>query len=175
MSELMIIEGMKKLRIIEKKMSNNAQAIQRYASMISTEKPLFETEDKQKKEIKSLIQSNRDLLDEYLDLKKRIEFSNLSTIVEMGGKKYSISDLLVIKRKLAKIMLETFSSLNTHEGESRKRSFQYSDQSPQVVRFYKEEDKIDGLKKWQDLYDNIESRLEVINATTPLSSLPITE
>lgn len=175
MSELMIIEGMKKLRLIEKKMANNANAIQRYASMVSTEKALFETEEKQKKEIKSLIQSNQDLLDEYLILKKRVEYSNLTTQVKMGGKDYFISDLLVIKRTLARLMLNTFNSLNEHEGQSRLRGTSMSSVSgstPHVVRFYKEEDRISGLKVWQDLYDNIETRLEVINATTPLMPLP---
>jgi hypothetical protein len=42
------------------------------------------------------------------------------------------------------------------------------ERSPQVVLFYDEKDKIAGLDKWQDLYNNIDSRLEVINATTDL-------
>jgi hypothetical protein len=176
MSELMLIEAMKKLRTIEKRMAANSASIQRYASMVSNEKPYFETEDKQKKEIKQLIQSNQDLMGLYLDLKKRIEYTNLFTEVEIDGIKYPISDLLVIKRKMAQIMLNTFNSLNTIEGDSRRRTYpgqtDQSGKTPQVVRFYKEEDRIAGLKVWQDLYDNISSRLEVVNATTPLMSLP---
>jgi hypothetical protein len=176
MPEFMLIQAMKELRIVEKKMDNNAISIQHYASMVSNEKPYFETEDKQKKEIKSLIQSNQDLMERYLELKKRIEHTNLFTEVEMGGKKYFISDLLVIKRKLAQKMLHTFNSLNDVEGNSRLRGYgsmtNQAGERPHVVRFYREEDKNEGLKVWQDLYDNIESRLEVINATTPLMSLP---
>jgi len=175
MSDLMLIEGMKELRIIEKKMSANSAAIQRYASMVSTEKSFFETEEKQKKEIRFLIQSNQDLMERYLDLKKRIEYTNLFTTIEMNGKKYSISDLLVIKRKMAQTMLNTFNSLNDHEGNSRLRSYgtgSTAGDRPHVVRYYREEDKIAGLKVWQDLYDNITSRLEVVNATTTLLSLP---
>ena len=70
MAGLMLIEAMKKLRIIEKKMTNNAGSIQRYASMVSTEKTLFETDLKQRVEIKALIQSNKDLMERYLDFKK---------------------------------------------------------------------------------------------------------
>ena len=176
MAEFMVIQAMKELRLIEKKMDNNASAIQRYASMVSTEKPYFESEDRQKKEIKSLIQSNQNLMERYLDLKKRIEYSNLLSIVEIGGTKYTISDLLVIKRRLAQKMLHTFNSLNDQEGNSRLRSFgsstNQSGERPHVIRFYREEDKNENLRVWQDLYDNIESRLEVINATTPLVSLP---
>jgi hypothetical protein len=143
--------------------------------MLSNEKTYFETEEKQKQEINKLIQSNQDLMAHYLDLKKRIEYTNLFTEVEIDGKKRPISDLLVIKRKMAQIMLNTFNSLNTVEADSRRRSFtSYSEsgKTPQVVRYFKEEDRIEGLKVWQDLYDNISSRLEVVNATTPLMSLP---
>ena len=48
---MMIIQGMKTLGIIEDKMDKNTKDIQRYASQVSTERPLFETEDKQKKTI----------------------------------------------------------------------------------------------------------------------------
>ena len=176
MAEMMIIEGMKKLRLIEKKMDANAQAVQRYASMLSSDKPLFDNEDKQKQEVKKLIQSNTDLMKEYLELKKRVEFSNLNTKVEMGGITYSISDLLVIKRTLAQKMINTYNSLNENEGNSRKRMYggqtDLSGNKPTVVRFYREEDRNEGLNKWGDLYDNIEARLEVINAMNPLMSLP---
>lgn len=173
--EMMIVEGMKTLGIIEKKMNENTRAIQRYASMVSTERPLFETEDKQRRTIKELIQSNTDLLQRYLNLKTRVEYSNLMTIVEMDGENYSISELLVIQRKLATMMFATYNALNDTEGSGRLRMTsqpQTSGQAPHVVRFYKEEDKREQQRKWQDLMNNITTRLEVINATTKLLDLP---
>jgi len=172
--EMMIVEGMKTLGIIEKKISHNTRDIQRYASQVSTERPLFETEEKQRKAIKELTQSNVDLMQRYLQLKTRVEFSNLMTSVEMGGKKYSISELLVIQRKLAAMMLGTYNALNDTEGQSRLRmtSQPQTGESPHVVRFFKEEDKRDQQRVWQDLMDNITTRLEVINATSPLLDLP---
>ena len=170
----MIVEGMKTLGIIEKKMNENTRDIQRYASQVSTERPLFETEDKQRKTIKELIQSNSDLLKRYLNLKTRVEYSNLMTTVEMDGEKYSISELLVIQRKLATMMFATYNALNDTEGQSRLRltSQPQTGEAPHVVRYYKEEDKRDQQRKWQDLMNNITIRLEVINATTPLLDLP---
>lgn len=171
---MMIVEGMKTLGIIEKKMTNNTQDIQRYASMVSTERPLFETEDKQKQSIKELIQANVDLMKRYLHLKTRVEYSNLMTTVEMGGIVYSISELLVIQRKLASMMLGTYNALNDKDGQSRLRmtSQPQTGESPHVVRFFREEDKREQQRVWQDLIDNIITRLEVINATTPLLDLP---
>lgn len=171
---MMIIQGMKTLGIIEDKMDKNTKDIQRYASQVSTERPLFETEDKQKKTIRELTQSNVDLTKRYLSLKTRVEYSNLMTTVEMGGQVYSISELLVIQRKLAVMMLGTYNALNDVEGQSRLRmmSQPQSGETPHVTRFYREEDKREQQQVWQDLIDNITSRLEVINATSPLLDLP---
>jgi hypothetical protein len=172
--QMMIVEAMKSLRIVEKKMNTNTGDIQRYASQVSTERPLFETEDKQKRVIKELIQSNVDLMKRYLNLKTQIEYTNLMTIVEMDGKTYSISELLVIQRKLAAMMFATYNALNDTEGQSRLRmtSQPQSGEMPHVVRFYKEEDKREQRRTWQDLMNNIITRLEVINATTQLLDLP---
>lgn len=171
---MMIIQGMKTLGIIEEKMQKNTNDIQRYASQVSTERPLFETEEKQKKTIRELTQSNVDLMKRYLDIKTRVEYSNLMTTVEMGGEIYSISELLVIQRKLAIMMLGTYNALNDTEGQSRMRHIAQpqSGESIRVIRYYREEDKREQQDVWQDLIHNITSRLEVINATSPLLDLP---
>ena len=173
---MMIIEGMKTLGVIKKKMNDNTAAIERYASQVSTERPLFETEDKQKKTIRELTQSNSDLKDRYLHLKTRVEFSNLMTVVEMDGHKHSISELLILQRDLADRMLATYNALNDKEGRSRLRLSTQpqasGSEAPHVVRYYKEEDKLEKQRKWQDLIHNITIRLEVINATSPLLDLP---
>jgi hypothetical protein len=171
---MMIVEGMKTLRVIEKKMADNNTDIQRYASQVSTERPYFETEERQKAELKKLVQSNTDLLKRYLDLKQRIEYTNLMTVVDMNGERYSLSELLVIQRKLAAMMFSTYSSLNDNQGNTRLRNTpaQQGVAAPHVVRFYNEEEKREGARKWQDLMNNITVRLEVINATTTLLDLP---
>lgn len=165
-----IIEGLKQLKVIEKRMEKNRLQITQYASMVNTERPYFDTEEKQKKEVQSFIQSNIDLLHEYLKLKSRIEKTNLGVNVEMGGVQYSISDLLIIKRKLAKMMASTYEALNTTAAQSRMRNLSVGsgDRAPVVVRLYDEKAKNTELDKWQDLYSNVDSRLEVINATTDL-------
>lgn len=165
-----ITEAMKKLRVIEKRMADNIKSITTYASSVSTEKPLFENEAVQKKEVAGLIQANDDLLSEYLHLKKRIEATNLQITAEIGGVKYLISDLLVIKRKLANIMVNTYRALDDSVGEQRKASSGAGPDGsrPHVVRYYDERVKNEGLRRWQDLYDNIDSRLETINALTDL-------
>jgi hypothetical protein len=173
--EMMIIEGMKRLRVIKKRMANNIESVNKYAAIVSNERPMFGSEDEQKKEVKQIIQSNLDLLKEYLKLKKRIERTNLQTVVEIGGVNYTISDLLILKRELVQLVVQTYDALNTNQAQMKlnalSRQHHVAGQQGESLRIdhmFDEKEKNKELRKWQDLYDNIDSRLEVINATTPL-------
>jgi len=166
---LKIIEGMKRLRVIEKRMESQRGSITEYASKLSTEMPRFQTKDDQAKEVASLIQSNNDLCAEYMRLKRSIEYTNLKVTVELQGKAYSISDLLVIRRKLASMMIMTYRALNDSTAQNRLRSApRFDGEYPKVEVLYEEREKLDNIRKWMDLSDAIDSRLEVINATTDL-------
>jgi len=167
-----LIEAMKELKVIIKRMGKNTVQINEYAALPDTERLHFGTKDAQMKEIKSLIQANADLVDTYLKLKQRIEYTNLKTIVEINGIKYSISEMLVLKRSLAKLMVSTFNALNDSQARSRSTShLGRSEKSPIVEKFYNESEKTNGQRNWDDLYHAIDSRLEVINATTELIDL----
>ena len=164
-----IIEGMKRLRVIEKRMESQRNAVTEYASKLSTEMPRFQTKEDQAKEVASLIQSNNDLCAEYLRIKRSIEYTNLKVTVELQGKAYSISDLLVVKRKLADRMVATYRALNDTVARDRLRNApKFDGETPKVEVLYDERTKLDNIRKWQDLADMIDSRLEVINATTDL-------
>jgi hypothetical protein len=162
-----IIEVMKNLKVIEKRMVANREKISKYAAIVSTERPVFDTESEQKKEVASLIQANMDLIVEYTKGKLLVDKTNAATIVEINGKSYSISELLLLKRKLAQEMIMTFGSLNDNQATMRLRNAQTVDgKVPQVIRMYDERAKNEGTSFWQELYHTIDSRLEVINAMT---------
>lgn len=168
-----IIEAMKELRIIEKKMQRNIKSIGEYSSSLSIYSNIFGSAPKQQKEVKEYIQSSEDLLKMYLKLKQAIEKTNLEIVVEIEGKKYSISELLVLKRKLAKVMEETFGALSDQKAKvdlenMNVRMVDKEGKEPTVIRYYDEKYKNEGMKKWRDLYDTIDSKLEIVNATTDL-------
>jgi len=166
-----IIEAMKKLKVILKRLQDNTQQIAAYSSILSTEKPAFGSEEEQRRKVKALVQANNDLLGEYLTLKQQIEATNLKITVEIGGKKWTISELLVIKRVLAQYMVNTYNAMTTASAEQRmKAGFGKTAEgsSPLALRMFEEKDRLDGISKWQDIYSNIDSRLEVVNAMTDL-------
>ena len=165
-----LIEGMKSLKVIEKKILHNSQRIQEYAAIVSTERPIFGTEDAQRKQVNELIQSNTDLAKDYLALKKRVDLTNIQTMVTIGKDSFSISDLLQIKRTVATLMRGTYNALNDTVASQRLNSVrgQTTEKTPHIDRMYDEQAKFAGLQYWQGLQDEIEVRIEVINATTEL-------
>jgi len=166
-----IVEGLKGLRVLQKRIEDNAAEITKYSSVLSTEKPAFGTEDEQRKQVKQRIQANEDLAIEYLKLKARIEYTNLVTMIELSGKKYSLNDLLVIKRTLGKLMQNTYTALTQNTAQLRLSRVGVSaiDGKPiEALMMYNEVDKINGIRKWQELSDKIDSRLEVLNASLDL-------
>lgn len=161
-----IIEAMKKIKTIDKKILKNNVLITKYASMLDNQKPYFTTEEEQKKELLSLIQANRDLMKEALHLKKCIDKTNMITMIKIDKEEYSLVDLLNIRRKYAKYMMDTYNSLNENNANSSLRINNVP--TVKISRLYDENMKNKGINYWQELYDNIDSRLEVVNATTDL-------
>jgi len=168
-----LIEAMKGLKHTERKMDSNKEKIQKYAATLDNERLPFETAENQAKEVQAFIQSCEDLDLYRRKLKECIEYTNLMTKVEIQGATYSISELLFILRKTADSMLSVYKCLNTDAARGRLRGFVIEGgKSIPITTHYKEVDKNEKLKKWQELKDTIESRLEVINATTQLLKLP---
>jgi hypothetical protein len=96
-------------------------------------------------------------------------------VVEIGGVDYTISDLLILKRELVQLVVQTYDALNTNLAQMKlnalSRQHHVAGQQGESLRIdhmFDEKEKNKELRKWQDLYDNIDSRLEVINATTTL-------
>ena len=164
-----IIECMKELKLIEKKIQSNAEQIQKYASAVTTERYPFDTEVEQRKAVTSLIQSSQDLMREYLKLKTRLDQTNLATMVMVEGTEDSIANWLIVRRKMGQAMAGTFAALNTREGDNRLRNAVPVDNTaPQVITFYDEQDKNDMMAYWKNVVDRIDPILEVVNATTDL-------
>jgi hypothetical protein len=169
-----LIEAMKGLKLLLKRMKDNWEHIEKYASILSTEKAVFESETAQRKEVASLVQANVDLEKEYRKNKKNIDYTNLTTTVELDGKPFTIADLLIIKRTTHVPLTQTFKALNPNSATSRyNRSHLVDGKAPQVIQLFDEKEKNERMREIQDLYNRIDSFLEVVNATTDVVECPI--
>jgi len=172
-----IIEGLKKLKLIDKRMAKNCDEIEKYSSLLSNEKPIFGTEQAQSEEVVKLIQSNNDLEKEYCHIKAMIDYTNLITMVTIDDETRSIHNWLTVLRKTGQRLIQTFRSLSTNEANRNQVRYREKDSAaPTIIRLYNENVKRSGQRKWEDLTSGktIEGRLEVINATTYLQDIPKT-
>lgn len=169
---MFIIEALKEIKLIEKKIKDNTERINQYASQLSNEKPLMGSENEQKQKIKEMIQTNFDLADRICELNRNINYTNLITKVSFDKKDYFIIDLIKLKQKYGNLILDGLKALNTNSANKKINMFlKQSGESIAPVLFYDENYKYKLLNEWESFLSQIESRLEVINATTELKSL----
>lgn len=175
-----IIQALKNLKTIEKRIEKNCQAISLYCAYISVEVLPYETEDKQRQEVQSLVQANIDLEKEYLKLKCSIEYTNLITKVKIGEFEYSISELIVLKRGIGKVKGATFRA-NTYKSLSLLAANQRFNQAasrgvdatnpPRVIPLFQEKYRNEQLTAWENFLAQIDGTLEVVNAETEITNL----
>lgn len=173
-----LIEALKNLKTIEKRIVANNEKISEYAAYISVETPPFETQEKQTAQVASMVQANLDLVTEYHKLKRAIEFTNLNTEVTIGTRTCSISELNTIRgtknRNGTGFMTgSTYQALNPTRAITRmQQNFRGGVnpvEPPKVIVCFKEEDRIKAVNAWNDFVSQIDGRLEVVNATTELT------
>lgn len=174
-----LIEALKNTKTIEKRIEKNCELIRQYAAWVSVETPAFETEERQRQEVASLVQANLDLEKEFLRLKVAIETTNLATRVAIGAQEYSIAELNVLRgnRKTGlkgsgQFRLGTYSALSGQLAAQRMQQIFSKGidaaNPPRVITAYAEADKNKALREWDELLSQIDGRLEVVNAETEL-------
>ena len=170
-----MIEALRELRLLEKKMSRNQEYIERYSSMVSTQVPSFNSIDEQREKVRSLLQENIDYAMNRIHLKEQVNYTNLMTQVVLGGKSWSLQNLLDFHRGIAGDIRDTYDSLTDRSGQNQLRSAPTVEgRSPQVIRLYDENMKLTELDRWDTFKEEIGTRLEVINAVTELLEVPKT-
>lgn len=171
-----LIEALKNLKTIEKRIQKGCEQITEYVAYVSVETPAFETQEKQTEQVHGLIQGNIDLAAEYLKLKTAIEFTNLNTQVTIGTRTHSISELITLRRTSGKFNLQTYSAIHPEKAKKRLSEFMQRNggmnpiEPAKLIICYKEEDKLKKANEWQEFLSMIDGKLEVVNAETELTN-----
>lgn len=181
-----LIEALKNLKTIDKRIAKNCEQIQQYAAWVSTETPVFETEEKQRAEVAALVQSNLDLSSEHLRLTRAIAFTNLNTSVTIHGHTFTITEIIALNGKVtpdnygkkskqpgaARFRFNTYAALSGAAAAQRMQSIYKGGidaaNPPKVILAYSEADKQKSLREWDEFVSQIDGRLEVVNAETEL-------
>jgi hypothetical protein len=165
-----IIEALKELPVIEKRIEKQASQIAEYAGLVSNEQPPFGTSDAQKKKVSELIQSNYDLSKRYAKLKRALAITNTQVEVEVLGEKRTIAEWITFKTHTANQLARTLNALNLSHAQARLQTSKFDvTEGIKIERMYDEEFKLKQSNRVQELLDNIDATLEIVNATTDLT------
>lgn len=166
-----IIEALKELPLIKKKMEKTTSQIREYSSYLVGVNLAFETEERQKQEVESLIQSNLDLATRFEKLTEALSRTNSSTIVEIEGVKKTIRGWITYRNVTANYAKQTYEALTNTAAQNAINANQGRlnlEAGVQVKRLYKEEEKLKQLNKIQSIVDKIDATLEIVNVNTDL-------
>lgn len=170
---MMIIEALKAIKDYKRKAEDLRGKVHKYCAISSEETPTYTDEATQKIQIAKWIQSHSDILKEILALRLAIQRINLSTdvTIELDGMQITkcIAGWIHRRRDLAddeKKIWERLTTRRIQEGTFKNSAGDMVERK--IVRFYSQEEKdrrLDALSSEPSLID---SRLEIVNATTAL-------
>lgn len=163
-----IIEALKELKLIIKKIWAAQEWIGKLNCLLSNEKPMVGSSDKdQAKEVHSLVQSIFDLEKNYVKLKGSIESTNNNTKVSIEWEERTITEWLTTLRNTYSIVKQTANYLNTNRAQKLLQSMP-NKEWVEIIPCYDYVKMTDVFGKYMNKVEKISSTLEVINATTEL-------
>lgn len=165
-----IIEAMKQIKDLLRKAEDLRGKIHTCAADLDFENPKYPD---QGEKVKGWVQAHSDILKEILDLRFRIQKTNIVTVVpvELGGKvvEKTIAEWIHRRRDLAKLELDCWMRLsdrNLKDGQITQSD--NTKREVKVRRYYDPEKRDDMVSMYKSEPLMIDARLEVINATTDL-------
>lgn len=166
-----IVEALKTMKLLEKRIKRVAEEITQYAAGVSHEPPPLGSAKEQASHVASLLQSGKDLVHEYESLTQRLHRTNLDTTVNYGGVECTIAELLIERRKTGAAFLLLLAAQKPDAAVERAERLARAQALPEgahIVLYYDDKRRLDGIRHLRDRVEGIDGFLEVVNATTDL-------
>ena len=165
-----IIEGLKKLKYLEKKLDDLKEKIRRFCCDMDYETPAYPD---QKEQIESWIQSYKDVLKEISNISYRLHKTNIETKVkiELDGKivEKSIAEWILRRRKLITMETNLYTLLTDRGLKEGPVQFPSGNiLNAKIRRYYDIKEKDRKLTSLSNEPFEIDSKLEIVNAITDL-------
>lgn len=169
-----IIEAMKKIKDLQRKVSDIKTKINEYCVDFDFQDPVYGTVDKQTAQIKKWTQSCEDIIKQILNLRESIQRTNVGTQVEIAiGDKlvtHSIAGWIHRRRDLAQLSASIYKTLNENKiqvaGVAKDKDGKEIALKRRVFFDPKTRDEKIELYTSEPAY--IDSKLETVNAVTDL-------
>ncbi len=172
-----IIEGLKKVKDLQRKADDIRKKIRDNCADLDNETPTYETETKQREQIKQWLQSHSDILKEIIHLKLSIQNTNLNTIVPVqveDGKYVEKSIAYWIQRRdvVSKLEVQAYAVLTNRNLQPMVKRDRDNPSNPdeiiKVRRYYDQKLRDEMVEKYTSEPVRITAALEITNATKDL-------
>ena len=166
-----IIEALKELPLIDKKLAKIAVQIQQYSSEADNGHMSlpFETPEKQAAEVDALVQSTNDLVTRSAHIRRALAMTNADIAVELGGKTRTISEWIAYRDRGFANQLRALQALNDSVARSNLKTAGFDEEKGiKIARFYDEKARNEKILAIEELQGQLDAKLEMVNATTDL-------
>lgn len=167
-----LIEALKELPILEKRIQKNCEIISEHAGVALAEESPYGSEMEHRLKIESLVQANLDLATHYEKLKRAIHMTNSATTVTIDGVTKTVDEWITFRTGTGQALLNTYRSLNMDKVNNRSKSTALThtalEQGVAQKRMYDQERRDAELDRIMQLVEHVPGALEVVNATTDL-------
>lgn len=168
-----IIEALKELPLIEKKLEKNRQLLTAYAASVDAGTAYsglkFDTPARQTEEVSALIQSCEDLVARKARVRKALAVTNAGIQVTIDGVTKSITEWIEYNQRGFEALERVYGTLSENHvaNEARNAKFEPT-QGIRILRHYDEKGRNVRLQQIMETKNKIDTTLETVNATTDL-------
>lgn len=152
-----ILQALKKIKHLDRKIEKNMKRIQRWCSYFDDEQPLYDGGG-----IKRLIQSSNDMIDESTNLRHQIHATNTATKMEFDNKEMTLDELIALKTSTIPKRLQVLSVLR------RKEKQYHHDKDVKVVLQYDPSARDKVVDALENMSDEVDALLDHMNISTEL-------
>ena len=170
-----LIEALKGIKNLQRKIDDLKGKIKTNCSDMDIETPVYATEDAQRKQVQSWIDSINGSLNEIMRLRIGIQLTNLATAVTitLGGKEVSnsIAGWIHRRRDLAELEKESWSCLSDRGLTARNYNVDGKGEIglSKVRRYFDPKTRDEKVELFTSEPSTIDAKLEVVNAETEVN------
>lgn len=168
-----IIEVLKEIPLIDKKVSKNVDLIRQYSSdvQVGDEANLpFPTIQAQADEVASLLQSSYDLVKRKATLRRALALTNAMTNVTIEGATRSITEWIEYRQKGYDLLIGANHALTETNGQGKMGRTAFDPtKGIKTIKFYDQKTRDDEIRALENVKEKINAVLETVNATTDIS------
>ena len=172
-----IIEVLKELPLLDKRIAKKTALIQQYSSDlkigVETDLP-FKTKEDQQKEVNALIDSVRDLVARKGKLRRILSVTNAQTMVKIDFMELPITDWIEMRQGGISALVNAQKALNDATAQRKINELAGRvdlSQGVKTIRFFEEKQRNDTIEKLTNILESIDAHLEMVNATTDVVEL----